>query len=42
MEAIRRNLASLGIPAFDGFSPEIMDVIAWHRRKLACHPQPSL
>lgn len=31
MAAIRRTLAALGIPAWDAFSPELMDLIAWHR-----------
>lgn len=35
MAAIRRRLAELGIPAWDAFSPELMDLIAWHRIKLA-------
>jgi S-(hydroxymethyl)glutathione synthase len=35
MAAIRRKLADLGIPAFDAFSPELMDLIAWHRIKIA-------
>jgi S-(hydroxymethyl)glutathione synthase len=35
MVAIRRALAARGIPAWDAFSPELMDVIAWHRVKLA-------
>jgi S-(hydroxymethyl)glutathione synthase len=41
MEAIRRQLQWSGIPAFDGFSTEIMDIIAWHRRKLGQYPQPG-
>ncbi len=35
MAAIRRRLQSAGIPAHDVFSPEIMDIIAWHRLKIA-------
>lgn len=35
MAAIRLHLAGLGIAAHDGFSPEIMDMIAWHRGKIA-------
>ena len=38
MEAVRRQLNSLGIPAFDAFSPELMDVIAYHGRKLLLDP----
>lgn len=33
MTSIRKRLRALGIPAYDAFSPEIMDVIAWHRLK---------
>lgn len=35
MGAIRARLTELGIPAHDAFSPELMDMIAWHRVKLA-------
>ncbi|MGO7897232.1 SRPBCC family protein [Rhizobium ruizarguesonis] len=35
MYAIRSQLRQLSIPAYDAFSPELMDVIAWHRVKLA-------
>jgi S-(hydroxymethyl)glutathione synthase len=35
MEAVRRRLSALGIAPYDGFSPELMDIIAWHRVKLA-------
>lgn len=35
MEAVRRKLDQSSIPAFDVFSPEIMDVIAYHKRKIA-------
>lgn len=38
MVAIRSALAAQGIPAHDAFSPELMDIIAWHRRKLREHP----
>ena len=41
MEAIRGRLAALRIPAYDAFSPEIMDPIAWHRRKNQRLPQPT-
>jgi S-(hydroxymethyl)glutathione synthase len=34
MSSIRSRLQALGIPAYDAFSPEIMDVIAWHRVKV--------
>lgn len=34
MHAVRSSLANAGIPAYDAFSPEIMDVIAWHQVKL--------
>ena len=35
MAAIRARLAALGLPAFDAFSPELMDIIAWHKVKIA-------
>ena len=35
MVGIRRALGDQGIAACDAFSPEIMDLIAWHRIKLA-------
>jgi hypothetical protein len=38
MKAIRRRLAELGIPSFDAFSPELMDIIAWHGVKINKHP----
>ena len=41
MEAIRSRLAALRIPAYDAFSPEIMDLIGWHRRKIQRLPQPT-
>ncbi len=34
MHAVRGQLKQAGIPAYDAFSPEIMDVIAWHKVKL--------
>src|SRR5882724_3416617 len=34
MSSVRSRLHALGIPAYDAFSPEIMDVIAWHRVKV--------
>jgi len=34
MCAVRDGLAKASIPAYDQFSPEIMDLIAWHRVKL--------
>ena len=41
IETIRGRFAELRIPAYDGFSPEIMDLIAWHRRKIDRLPQPA-
>jgi S-(hydroxymethyl)glutathione synthase len=38
MRAIRRRLAELGIPSYDAFSPELMDIIAWHKVKIKKHP----
>lgn len=38
MEAVRTALAEAEIPAYDAFSPEIMDVIAWHKVKMAAQP----
>jgi S-(hydroxymethyl)glutathione synthase len=35
MEAIRGQLAQSDIPSYDAFSPEIMDIIAYHKRKIA-------
>lgn len=35
MVSIRARLNDLGIPSYDVFSPEIMDMIAWHKVKLA-------
>lgn len=39
MVAIRKALAARGITPCDAFSPEIMDLIAWHRVKLAREAQ---
>lgn len=38
MEAVRHRLSELCIPAYDAFSPEIMDIIAWHKVKLGRGP----
>lgn len=35
MASVRGALAKGGIPAYDAFSPELMDIIAWHKMKLA-------
>jgi S-(hydroxymethyl)glutathione synthase len=35
MDPIRKQLGRLAIPAYDAFSPELMDIIAWHKVKLA-------
>ena len=35
MEAVRDALSTAGIPAYDAFSPEIMDIIGYHKRKIA-------
>jgi S-(hydroxymethyl)glutathione synthase len=35
MGAVRRRLSQLGIDTYDAFSPELMDIIAWHKVKLA-------
>jgi S-(hydroxymethyl)glutathione synthase len=40
MAAVRARIAKLGLPAFDAFSPEIMDLIAWHRVKVRQNPNP--
>jgi len=37
MKAIRKRLAELGIPSYDAFSPELMDIIAWHKVKINKH-----
>lgn len=34
MAAVRTCLYQLGLEAYDAFSPELMDMIAWHKRKL--------
>ena len=35
MERIRGRLSELRMPVYDGLSAEFMDIIAWHKRKLA-------
>ena len=35
MSRVRQRLQALGVAAYDAFSPELMDLIAWHKRKLA-------
>ena len=35
MSAVRERLQAQGLPSHDAFSPELMDLIAWHRVKLA-------
>lgn len=35
MQSVRRALAAANIPAYDSFSPELMDLIAWHKVKLS-------
>lgn len=37
MRAIRSRLTSLDIQPYDGFSPELMDIIAWHKVKMKRH-----
>jgi S-(hydroxymethyl)glutathione synthase len=37
MRAVRKTLQAKGIPAYDAFSPELMDVIAWHKVKMKKH-----
>ena len=34
MEAVRATLSRKGIPFYDAFSPELMDIIAWHKVKI--------
>ncbi|WP_108610617.1 SRPBCC family protein [Aminobacter sp. MSH1] len=34
MQAVRSGFAAIGLPAYDAFSPELMDIIAWHRVKM--------
>lgn len=41
MHAVRKGLAEMGITPYDSFSPEIMDIIAWHRVKLRSAPQSA-
>ncbi len=35
MHAVRARLAALEIPAYDAFSPELMDIIAYHKVKMS-------
>ena len=35
MASVRAALGQAAIPAYDAFSPELMDIIAWHKVKLA-------
>ncbi|MBR0751574.1 SRPBCC family protein [Bradyrhizobium jicamae] len=35
MASVRNELGRARIPAYDAFSPELMDIIAWHKVKLA-------
>lgn len=37
MRAVRKTLSAHGVPAYDAFSPEVMDVIAWHKVKMQKH-----
>ena len=41
MSTVRGRLEALGIPAFDGFSSELMDIIAWHRCKISKLPNAT-
>ncbi|WP_299690749.1 S-(hydroxymethyl)glutathione synthase [Hydrocarboniphaga sp.] len=41
MTAIRKRLAALGIPSYDAFSPELMDIIAWHKVKILKHSKSA-
>jgi S-(hydroxymethyl)glutathione synthase len=41
MKAIRKRLSELGVPPYDAFSPELMDIIAWHKVKINKHATPS-
>jgi S-(hydroxymethyl)glutathione synthase len=36
--AVRHSLREVGIPAYDTFSPEIMDLVAWHQLKIKKQP----
>ena len=42
MAAVRKQLNRAGIPCYDGFSPEIMDIIAWHRNKINAWHQAKI
>jgi S-(hydroxymethyl)glutathione synthase len=35
LAAVRKRLAALGVPAYDAFSSELMDIIAWHKIKMS-------
>ena len=35
MASVRARLAALGLAAYAAFSPELMDIIAWHKVKIA-------
>lgn len=37
MHAVRKTLNAHGIAAYDAFSPELMDLIAWHKVKMRKH-----
>lgn len=37
MHAVRKTLQAKSIPAYDAFSTELMDVIAWHKVKMKKH-----
>jgi len=39
MAAVRAKLEKAGLEAYDAFSPELMDIIAWHKVKLAKFPK---
>ncbi len=41
MQAVRTRLHALGLPSCDGFSPEICDVIAYHKVKQAFPSNPA-
>ena len=38
MVAVRNALGEAGVPAYDAFSPELMDIIAWHKVSLRKRP----
>lgn len=42
MTAIRAALTKADIPAYDAFSPELMDLIAWHCVTLHRHHEGAL